>query len=42
MKFSVKLTNGLRVEMEYNETTTVLEIKKKVADLSGENFYTFF
>ena len=41
MKFSVKLSNGCRVEMEYNETTTVLEIKKKVADLSGENFYTF-
>ena len=41
MKCSVKTVNGLTIPIEFNENTTVLEVKKSVADVQGTDFYSF-
>ena len=41
MKCSVKTVNGLTIPIEFNENTTVLEVKKRVADVQGTYFYSF-
>ena len=41
MKCYVKGTNGITIQIEFDEQTTVLEVKKKVQDLQGTPFYTF-
>ena len=41
MKCSVKTVNGLTIPIEFNENTTVLEVKKRVADVQGTEFYSF-
>ena len=41
MKCSVKTVNGLTIPIEFNENTTVLEVKRSVAQVQGTEFYTF-
>lgn len=41
MKCSVKTVNGLTIPIEFNENTTVLEVKRSVAKVQGTEFYSF-
>ena len=41
MRCQVKGVNGITIQIEFDESTTVLELKKKVEDLQGTKFYTF-
>ena len=41
MKCYVKGTNGITIQIEFDEQTTVLEVKKIAAELQGIPFYTF-
>ena len=41
MKCIVKGTNGIPMQIEFTNSTTVLEVKKYVQDLQGTHFSTF-
>ena len=41
MRCTIKGVNGMSKQIEFNESTTVLEVKKIAAELQGIPFYTF-
>ena len=41
MKCSVRAVNGITIPIEFDENTTVLEVKKMVQNIQGTPFYTF-